>query len=484
MIKIYSFIILCWCCIHANAQWSVVRSGTYPGTTSTVTALCVYNDTLYVTGQSFDLLATDYISSSPGLGKWDGSNWHGVSQGLKTTGGSILAMQVYQNNLYIGGNFFPFMATGGAVVDTGIAQMNNAGVWSSVGISGGNAQVNSFAVENNILYVGGIFVTSIGGVYTQSPARWNGSTWSAAPTEGGPCTSQCDGCYPPPPGVTNYAMVADTVNNIIYLGGGGIASVCILNASSNLLNGVVSWNGSDWSPLGTGMGPFGTTGNIVAMCMYQGNLYVGGQLKIAGGDFVTAIAMWNGSSWSSVGTGSGLAYSLGQPEVKAMIVYNGNLIVGGKFSSINGISVPGIAQWNGTNWSAVGTGVSNPDYTAPCGFAIYKNSLYVGGIIYTIGSSTAYGVAKYTESATGIGDLADDHLFAIYPNPTSGIINIQSENSEGNKIEIFNVMGQEVYASTINNQSTLDISDNSDGVYFINIHTGDRTLYQKIILQK
>src|SRR5882757_6365389 len=73
-----------------------------------------------------------------------------------------------------------------------------------------------------------------------------------------------------------------------------------------------------WSAVGTGLNSVGATGDV--MCVYNGELYVGGAFTMAGNQSAFNIAKWNGTSWSAVGSGvSGIVY--------AMAVYNNELYV-------------------------------------------------------------------------------------------------------------------------------------------------------------
>lgn len=65
---------------------------------------------------------------------------------------------------------------------------------------------------------------------------------------------------------------------------------------------------------------------------------------------VNYIAKWDGSSWSALGTGlNGYVYSLTHDS-------SGNLYAGGRFTSAGGIAVNGLAKWDGSSWSDVGPG--------------------------------------------------------------------------------------------------------------------------------
>ena len=64
---------------------------------------------------------------------------------------------------------------------------------------------------------------------------------------------------------------------------------------------------------------------------------------------------------------------------------------------------------------------------------------YSGGVAFYIGDTLTTGIAD-PESSSGY-----DFDFTIYPNPTSGKIEVRSEKSEVKSIEIFNVFGELVY---------------------------------------
>jgi len=60
--------------------------------------------------------------------------------------------------------------------------------------------------------------------------------------------------------------------------------------------------------------------------------------------------------------------------VKACIVINGILHVGGDFTCIGGISANHIAKWNGSSWSALGSGTNNTVWA----MAVAGSNLYAG----------------------------------------------------------------------------------------------------------
>src|SRR5258705_2041064 len=69
---------------------------------------------------------------------------------------------------------------------------------------------------------------------------------------------------------------------------------------------IAKWDGSSWTPLGTGIGP-GLGSYVFAMTVFDDGtgpaLFVGGGFTTAGGVVAHAIAKWDGSQWSPLRSG-------------------------------------------------------------------------------------------------------------------------------------------------------------------------------------
>jgi hypothetical protein len=86
-----------------------------------------------------------------------------------------------------------------------------------------------------------------------------------------------------------------------------------------------------------------------------------------------------------------------------------------------------------------------------------------------------------TLSALSTNDFESlNKSIAIYPNPTNGIITISSiDNSPVDKIEIVDVLGKIVSVKTEN--TLIDISEITNGVYVLKIYSGENVFVKKII---
>ncbi len=73
---------------------------------------------------------------------------------------------------------------------------------------------------------------------------------------------------------------------------------------------------------------------------------------------------------------------------------------------------------------------------------------------------------------------------AIYPNPTTGIVNLDLEEVEVKNIRVTDITGKLIFEkSVVLPNETLDLSMNPAGVYFVTIQTNDKVYTSKIVLQ-
>ena len=219
-------------------------------------------------------------------------------------------------------------------------------------------------------------------------AKWNGSAWSTFGSGPGGTVY----------GTEVYAVTVDAAGNI-YIGGS------FTSVGGSTATNIAKWNGSAWSALGPGLSIAGGGGTVEVLTTDSaGNLYAGGNFTAAGGISVTNIAKWNGSAWSALGSGMGGG---NQNGVYGLITDGaGNLYAGGPFTTAGGVTVNGVAKWNGSTWLALDTGVSGNNPLVEAFAFDHAGNLYAGGRFITAGSVTANNIAEWngsTWSALGSG---------------------------------------------------------------------------------
>jgi hypothetical protein len=253
--------------------------------------------------------------------------------------------------------------------------------------------VSQFAASGSSFYVGGSF-TNVNGVAANNIAKWDGTNWSAlgsgvAGNSGSPV----------------YVAPLALSGSDLYVAGS------FTTAGGRPANNIARWDGSNWSALGLGIG--GSNIYLYALAVSASNVYVGGQFSTAGGIPANNIAKWNGSTWSALGSGvtGGGDYD---PFVSALTVSGSGLYVGGNFTSAGGTVANHIAKWDGSTWSALGSGLGNVLYPeGVSALAVSGSDLYVGGYFRDAGGNAATGLAKWDATnwwalGSGVDGFVDD----------------------------------------------------------------------------
>ena len=79
-------------------------------------------------------------------------------------------------------------------------------------------------------------------------------------------------------------------------------------------------------------------------------------------------------------------------------------------------------------------------------------------------------------------EVKTDHL-TIYPNPTDGMITIESPTNETIELEFLNALGQTLRSETIQGTSTIDIHEFGNGVVFLKTTSGGISTVRKIFVK-
>ena len=91
---------------------------------------------------------------------------------------------------------------------------------------------------------------------------------------------------------------------------------------------------------------------VIGLGAHGTNLFATGAFNNAGEMAANAVARWSGGRWHALGEGISLPRSYNYGAATASD--GSNVWVGGVFTNVGGVSVTGLAQWNGSAWSDVG----------------------------------------------------------------------------------------------------------------------------------
>jgi hypothetical protein len=238
------------------------------------------------------------------------------------------------------------------------------------------------------LYAGGMF-THAGLTAANHIAKWNGTSWEPLGQGLTGATS-----FFPTPHVTALAVFDDGSGLALY------ASGEFTTAGGVPAHGIAKWNGSSWSSLPGSDAVIPSCMTAWSLCAMQtggGHILCVGIQGYCTGPSASRVLAWDGTNWWSLGELIGAHVS-----VDAMsVVDDGSgpaLYVGGIFTAIDSVAAHNIAKWNGTNWSALGTGMTE-EFGYVGALAAYDDgagtAIYAGGAFTIAGHASASYIAKW-----------------------------------------------------------------------------------------
>lgn len=393
---------------------------------SAISSLCTYNGVLYGS------------DGSTAVRKWNGTLWANAGATGQTVGNAKKLVQ-HDGRLVAVGTF----TSGGGVSANSVIAFDGV-KWSAVGSGirdprdGSDFTFRSATTFGSKLIVAGLFTTDA--PRSRSIVQWDGTEWSAV---------GAGICVPPPPfsslaGQAPLVTAFEEWNGDLVMAGilsasGPVSNIAIRRAGEwkplgdqlehsswepiitslttfdgklvvggtfdrageTNLNYVAAWNGTQWSPLGVGVG-----GPVHALAAFEDDLIVAGQFSTAGGAQTLHIARWDGAMWHPVGLGA-------NNIVYALTLYRGELIAGGKFTSMGDVEAAHVARWDGERWAPLGLGIDDPD-GAVFALTVHRGDLIVGGMLHSAGGVAARSAARWNgQTWSPLGNELNGGVFAL-----------------------------------------------------------------------
>lgn len=360
----------------SGGGWAPVGNALSPVTAFVSSIVMQPNGRLLIAGSFSGSGATTLAD----LAELNGTQW-------TNPGGGIIGarhLHVWGNGeVFVGGQFattqgIPFSGYPPLAVDN-LARWSGIS-FAAVGPNVTDGQVTAMTrLPNGDIVVGGTF-TRIWGTNAAYIARWDGVAW-----------------HPLGIGTGSPVMGLATMPN------GDVIAVGAFNWAGGVqVNYVGRWNGSAWSSVGGGV-----SGIVEAVLVLPtGELVVTGQFASPG----HMIAKWNGASWSSFG--SGLAGNPNLPNKGRCLAVapNGDIYVGGRFETANGVPAQNCARWNGTNWSSVGPATTFATQS------IKAMTFDAGGRLVVVGENiTGYSIAVHSWDGAAWSDIGGPYGPGLYP---------------------------------------------------------------------
>jgi trimeric autotransporter adhesin len=135
----------------------------------------------------------------------------------------------------------------------------------------------------------------------------------------------------------------------------------------------------------------------------SGRLYIAGDFSVVGTAVAQRVAMWDGTAWSALGSGM-------NNSVCALAVNGDNLYAGGAFTTAGDAAANRVAKWDGSSWSSLASGTNATVYA----LAVNGDDLFVGGAFTTAGEVSAPFVAKWSGSSwSSLGPGMNGSVYAL-----------------------------------------------------------------------
>ena len=351
------------------------------------------------------------------IAAWRGTQWVNSMLGAPFCSEFKPVLHLHQDTLYAYANF-------GWDNRPMIAKKTNIG-WDTIALT--DAPVTTLGSFNGQLLAAGDF-TTIGGQAVQRLALYDGFTWKSL----GNLSIQSQ---------ESIRAMVEYQNELYVAGRFTLPNLGIYN--------LAKWDGNQWTGIGQIKGLNG--GQINAMEVYDEQLTIAGIFDSISGKAFSNIATWDGTTWKRLGEG----VSFG--GIDHLAATGSRLFVTGLFDTAGVVSSNGIATWNGEQWCSV-PGKFNGSIET---IATYQHQLVVGGRFTGIDGLPVNHIAIY-QGATADYQCnpltsVEQNFFPIpqvevFPNPSNGEVTVNADLREVANdalLEVFNTQGQSVYVQRL-----------------------------------
>jgi hypothetical protein len=344
-----------------DSQWDAMGGGVYwdndyyegVNAIECVTADC---SQLYVGGIFDKAGAVDALC----VAYWNGFQWQALDYGL-SLGGEVYALLWRDEgsgnfSLYVGGEFGsvgdPTADPPTTVEAHGIARWDGT-QWSVLdyGTQGGEG-VKALLWEGSSLIAAGNFITvGVPAITANHIARWDGDAWAALGSGLG--TERFSEVN---------ALLTDGSGQIVA--GGGFEF-----SGERVVNNLATWNGSQWSAFGGGLG----VNNMVDTMLADGeSVYVHGSLTRFGPLATDSLAKLTDLTWNAAEGSPAPFY------IRGLAKYGSGFYAGGAFSALNHL-----VYWDGGAWQTYAGGTNG--YVNAVAYDPVSSNLYVAGEFTDVG---------------------------------------------------------------------------------------------------
>jgi hypothetical protein len=436
------------------------------GVNGEVTQLLRRGSDLFVAG-GFVSAGGEYASK---VVRMDASGWHPIGFGVAVAGniddGVVAGLIVDAQNVYVAG--------------TGLSRIGDFGRADSPYIQGGAGRWDGtrwtpMSIGNLTEGIGSHPISSLafsgGKVYggrASGNDPFSSLIWWDAPGE---TWRRVEGVYEH----TN-AIVSDAAGNIFLAGWTGLFR---------------------WRPGTITLENLGASDGYLRTVTIDGpRIYVGGDFTKIGNIDANHIAVYDTvtKTWSALGTG--VARDTAQPRatVNAIAVSKGMVYAGGLFNRAGAVDASNVAKWDGTAWSALGSGVNGVVRT----LASDGDDLYLGGAFRIVGGDIqSWNFAHWNQTQLSVQQKAHveglQFSIAAVPNPVQGgtaRVDYTIPAAGHIRLSVHDLLGREiaVVADTSvgagEHSTIIDAGFLPSGIYYCRLQSGRITTTTRLVVAR
>lgn len=140
---------------------------------------------------------------------------------------------------------------------------------------------------------------------------------------------------------------------------------------------------------------------------------------------------------------------------------------------------------DGINWQIAGTVNGAGNSNTMRNYSFTDTEPYNDISYYRLKQTDFDGKFKYF-NMTAVKNCRENLVeLDVYPNPANGMLNLflKGDIDQIHSISIYNVLGKKIYNSEIY-QSTIDLLDKPDGIYFIHFNLTSEIVIKKLVIEK
>jgi hypothetical protein len=278
------------------------------------------------------------------LAAWDGERWRSFGADMNGTT-QVNALCIHQGRLYAGGSFTSISGefVGGLIELTPDGWRLPGGVRGPV-YTGSISVIRSMLSDGDSLFIGGMQLRTEDGSFPGLVVRWDGETYWGT-------------------GLSVGLLSEPGVHSLGFHNGELYAAGQFEGTFGSPIKNIARFDGTSWHAVGSGMDRA-----LYATASFDGAIHITGHRLVDGGP---SVWRWDGVAWVGVGD------AVNTNPVRAMIVRDGELIIGAQTSSTEHQDRYGVSRLADAAWVPI----EHAAFSLPLGSTNFTLSEHEGDLI-------------------------------------------------------------------------------------------------------